>query len=83
MVAVSVDAETGMLMIGDSKVIITDVQATNGTIHVIDTVIMPEPEPEPALGSIVDVALASPSFGFDEGLRWSRILLSTPTPIQG
>jgi uncharacterized surface protein with fasciclin (FAS1) repeats len=59
MVAVSVDAETGMLMIGDAKVIITDVQATNGTIHVIDTVIMPEPEPEPALGSIVDVALAS------------------------
>jgi uncharacterized surface protein with fasciclin (FAS1) repeats len=59
MVAVSVDAETGMLMIGDAKVIITDVPATNGTIHVIDTVIMPEPEPEPALGSIVDVALAS------------------------
>jgi uncharacterized surface protein with fasciclin (FAS1) repeats len=57
MVAVSVDAETGMLMIGDAKVIITDVQATNGTIHVIDTVIMPEAEP--ALGSIVDVALAS------------------------
>ena len=40
MVDVSVDAETGMLMIGDAKVIITDVQATNGTIHVIDTVIM-------------------------------------------
>ena len=59
MVAVSVDVDTGMLMIGGAKVIITDVQATNGTIHVIDTVIMPEPEPEPALGSIVDVALAN------------------------
>ncbi len=56
-VAVSVDADTGMLMIGDAKVIISDVQATNGTIHVIDTVIMPDAEP--ALGSIVDVALAS------------------------
>jgi uncharacterized surface protein with fasciclin (FAS1) repeats len=29
-----------MLMIGDTMVIIKDVQATNGTIHVIDTVIL-------------------------------------------
>jgi uncharacterized surface protein with fasciclin (FAS1) repeats len=39
-VDVSVDSETGMLMIGDTMVIIKDVQATNGTIHVIDTVIL-------------------------------------------
>jgi uncharacterized surface protein with fasciclin (FAS1) repeats len=37
---VKVDAETGQLMIGGAKVIIKDVHATNGTIHVIDTVIM-------------------------------------------
>jgi uncharacterized surface protein with fasciclin (FAS1) repeats len=39
-VDVSVDSETGTLIIGGAKVIIKDVQATNGTIHVIDTVIM-------------------------------------------
>jgi uncharacterized surface protein with fasciclin (FAS1) repeats len=39
-VDVSVDSETGALMIGDTMVIIKDVQATNGTIHVIDTVIL-------------------------------------------
>ena len=39
MVLVSIDAETGMLMIGGAKVTITDIYATNGVIHVIDTVI--------------------------------------------
>jgi uncharacterized surface protein with fasciclin (FAS1) repeats len=40
MIDVKVDAETGALMIGGATVVIKDVQATNGTIHVIDTVIM-------------------------------------------
>lgn len=39
-VAVSIDAESGMLMIGDAKVTITEIQASNGIIHVIDTVIL-------------------------------------------
>lgn len=41
-VSVSVNAETGMLMIGDANVVISNVYATNGVIHVIDTVIMDE-----------------------------------------
>ncbi len=40
MIDVKVDASSGDLVIGGAKVIIKDVQATNGTIHVIDTVIM-------------------------------------------
>jgi transforming growth factor-beta-induced protein len=40
MIDVSIDAETGMLMIGGAKVVISDVYTTNGVIHVIDTVIM-------------------------------------------
>ncbi|PKI14851.1 fasciclin domain-containing protein [Colwellia sp. 12G3] len=40
MIDVSIDAETGMLMIGGAKVIITDIYTTNGVIHVIDTVIL-------------------------------------------
>jgi uncharacterized surface protein with fasciclin (FAS1) repeats len=37
---VMVDAESGSLMIGGAKVIISDVYTTNGVIHVIDTVIL-------------------------------------------
>ncbi len=40
MIGVSIDAETGMLMVGGAKVVISDVYTTNGIIHVIDTVIM-------------------------------------------
>jgi uncharacterized surface protein with fasciclin (FAS1) repeats len=37
---VMVDAESGSLMIGGAKVIISDIYTTNGVIHVIDTVIL-------------------------------------------
>lgn len=39
-VMVSVDAASGMLMIGSAKVVITNIQTSNGVIHVIDTVIL-------------------------------------------
>ncbi|MEW6993305.1 fasciclin domain-containing protein [Colwelliaceae bacterium MEBiC 14330] len=39
-VAVSVDAESGMLMIGGAKVTTTNIETKNGIIHVIDTVIL-------------------------------------------
>jgi len=39
-ISVSVDTESGMLMIGGAKVIITDINTSNGVIHVIDTVIL-------------------------------------------
>ncbi|MCF2949795.1 fasciclin domain-containing protein [Paraglaciecola aquimarina] len=42
MVDVSVDAQTGMLMIGGSNVVIKDIYTTNGVIHVIDAVILGE-----------------------------------------
>lgn len=40
MIDVSIDAETGQLIVGGAKVVISDVYTTNGIIHVIDTVIM-------------------------------------------
>jgi uncharacterized surface protein with fasciclin (FAS1) repeats len=40
MVEVTIDAETGMLMIGGANVVISDIYTTNGIIHVIDTVIL-------------------------------------------
>lgn len=39
-VAVTVDAQSGMLMIGGAKVTITEILTSNGIIHVIDTVIL-------------------------------------------
>lgn len=39
-VSISVDGDT--VMINDAKVIKTDIMASNGVIHVIDTVLMPE-----------------------------------------
>lgn len=39
-VAVSVDPDSGMLMIGGAMVTISDINTSNGTIHVIDTVIL-------------------------------------------
>lgn len=48
----------GQLMINMANVVATDVQASNGIIHVIDSVMLP-PSPEPALGNIVDTAVSA------------------------
>ncbi len=58
-VAITVDGDT--VRINDAQVIITDIEAANGTIHVIDTVLLP-PEPEAALGTIVDIAVGDGRF---------------------
>lgn len=46
-VDISVDGNT--VMINDATVIITDIEASNGVIHVIDSVILPPAEAPPAL----------------------------------
>jgi uncharacterized surface protein with fasciclin (FAS1) repeats len=38
----SISEKKGVLMIDQAKIVATDVTATNGVIHVIDAVIMPE-----------------------------------------
>ena len=58
--------------VNDSQIIITDIQAKNGVIHVIDAVLVPDvslpetPEAEEAAfvttGSIVDIAVANGNF---------------------
>jgi transforming growth factor-beta-induced protein len=40
-----------------SNIVQTDIQASNGVIHVIDTVLLPKPKPTNVDGSIVDTAL--------------------------
>ena len=48
---INVTIDGGTVMVNDATVVATDIAASNGIIHVIDTVLlppMPEPEPEPA-----------------------------------
>ena len=59
MSSVALTLRDGQLFINDAKVIITDIQASNGIIHAIDTVITP-PTPTAVDGTIVDAALATP-----------------------
>ena len=68
-IAISVDG--GTVSIGEATVLIADIEASNGVIHVIDTVLIPQPEtameettePEPvAQADIVDIAVGDGRF---------------------
>ena len=62
--SVSITVEDGAVRINDALVVIADVVASNGVIHVIDAVLLP-PEPEveaDAPGTIVDIAVADGRF---------------------
>jgi transforming growth factor-beta-induced protein len=59
--SVSIRVEGGMVFLNDAQVIITDIIADNGVIHVIDSVLLP-PQEEESLGSIVDIAIADGRF---------------------
>ncbi|MFW5714507.1 MAG: fasciclin domain-containing protein [Brevefilum sp.] len=61
--SVSIRLEHDNVYINDSQVIITDIIADNGVIHVIDTVLLPPDEGAEPMGSIVDIALADDRFG--------------------
>ena len=56
--SVSISVEGDNVRINDSLVIIADIVAENGVIHVIDTVLLPPQAP----GSIVDIALQDDRF---------------------
>ena len=58
-VNITVDGDT--VRLNEARVLITDIEAANGTIHVIDSVLIP-PEPEAQLGTIVDIAVADGRF---------------------
>ena len=53
----------GLAFVNDARIRITDIQASNGVIHVIDRVILPSEEAEEeSMGSIVDIAVADGRF---------------------
>ena len=64
--SLSISVEGDVVRINDAQVVIADIEASNGTIHVIDAVLLP-PAPEEAAeaegpGTIVDIAVADGRF---------------------
>lgn len=59
---VAISVRDGELFINDSQVVSANIETTNGIIHVIDVVLSPPEDMEPA-GNIVEVAQAAGSFG--------------------
>jgi len=59
---VSIKVEDGKVFINDAQVILTDIEASNGVIHVIDTVILPPSMTAEAPKDIVDIAVADGRF---------------------
>ena len=58
---VTIKVDMGNVYINDAKVIITDIETSNGVIHVVDAVILP-PTEEAASNTIVDIAVADGRF---------------------
>jgi uncharacterized surface protein with fasciclin (FAS1) repeats len=61
---ISISVEDGNVFLNENvQVIITDIEAANGVIHVIDTVLLPpEEEMMEEMGTIVDIAVADGRF---------------------
>jgi transforming growth factor-beta-induced protein len=58
---VALTLRDGALFINNSEVVSTDIEASNGIIHVIDAVLAP-PAPTVAAGTIAEVAIAAGNF---------------------
>ena len=56
--SVNIKEEMGKVYINDAQVVIPDIEASNGVIHVVDTVLLPPEKP----GTIVDIAVADGRF---------------------
>jgi len=61
---VAIKVDMGNVYINDAKVIITDIETSNGVIHVIDAVILPPSEEEAMMDekTIVEIAVADGRF---------------------
>jgi uncharacterized surface protein with fasciclin (FAS1) repeats len=57
---VAIRVEGGNVYVNDAMVILTDIRASNGVIHVIDAVLLPPAAPQPQ--TIVEIAVADDRF---------------------
>jgi uncharacterized surface protein with fasciclin (FAS1) repeats len=70
---VRIRLRNGRLMINDSNVIANDIDTSNGVVHAIDTVLIPErPEPRPQGRKIIGVYLDEAGGGVRNALGLSR-----------
>ena len=80
---VDIKAAGGSVMLDQAKVLKTDIAASNGIIHVIDSVIMPEMrdavEVASAAGSFSTLLTAAKAAGLVEALRQGPITIFAPT----
>lgn len=62
--SVGVSSMSGMVYINNAMVTIVDVQASNGVVHVIDTVLLPPADPDPATEALTltELAINAPEF---------------------
>ena len=60
--SVTIKVEGGKVMVNDANVVTTDIAASNGVIHVIDTVLLPTADAAMADKDIVETAVAAGSF---------------------
>lgn len=60
--SVAIKAEGGKVMVNEANVTATDIEASNGVIHVIDSVILPPAEEAAADKDLVDTAIAAGNF---------------------
>jgi transforming growth factor-beta-induced protein len=59
---IAIKVEGGKVMVNDANVVTTDIEASNGVIHVIDSVILPPSASAEAPKDIVDTAIGAGSF---------------------
>jgi transforming growth factor-beta-induced protein len=59
---IAIKVDMGSVYINDAKVIITDIETSNGVIHVIDAVILPATEAAEEAQTIVEIAVADERF---------------------
>ena len=59
---VAIKVEGGKVMVNDANVVTTDIAASNGVIHVIDTVLLPPADEAMASKDIVDTAIGAGNF---------------------
>lgn len=59
---ITIKVEGNKVFVNDAQVILTDIEASNGAIHVIDTVILPPSMTAEAKKDIVDIAAADGRF---------------------
>jgi transforming growth factor-beta-induced protein len=59
---IAIKVDMGNVYINDAQVIITDIETSNGVIHVIDAVILPPSDEAAESNTIVDIAVADGRF---------------------